>query len=178
MNRTVAWLAAAGLHSGGLAVVGWWGGNAAAPWLIAALVAGQLLESAVAPDRPDTADASAAVIGGLVLAVVLVSLSTPGTGWPPGAGIVGVGFALRAWAIRTLGPQFLDGVAHLPVHPRIRRGPYRWIRHPGALGTLLITGGAAATLSSATGAGLVGMGLAPVLWWRIRAEERQFTPPP
>lgn len=49
--------------------------------------------------------------------------------WP----LVGLFFALqvvRVWIILTLGPFWTTRIITVPGAPLVRRGPYRWIRHP------------------------------------------------
>jgi methyltransferase len=53
----------------------------------------------------------------------------PWLGWPMLAVVVGTQ-ALRWWCVRTLGPQWNTRIVVIPDLPLIRRGPYRWLRHP------------------------------------------------
>jgi protein-S-isoprenylcysteine O-methyltransferase Ste14 len=167
-------LVAVGVHAAMLAALGWIGGSADAPWLIAALLAWQLAESAAAAPRVETADGSARAIGWGVLVVVACALLLPGrAGWVvAGLALLAGGLAVRVWAIRTLGPAFLDGLALLPRHPRISAGPYRFVDHPGDLGLLVALVGVAAVTGSAAALGVLALGLVPLLGWRVRAEER------
>ena len=41
-----------------------------------------------------------------------------------------VSMALRYWAIGTLGERWSTRIICRPGEPAIRRGPYRWMRHP------------------------------------------------
>ncbi|SBV50890.1 transcriptional regulator [Xanthomonas bromi] len=47
------------------------------------------------------------------------------------------GLALRVWAMQVLARWFTVDVAIQPDHPLVRRGPYRWLRHPSCTGALL-----------------------------------------
>lgn len=53
----------------------------------------------------------------------------PGLGWPSLAVVV-LAQALRWWCIRALGPSWNTRVVVVPGGPRVRSGPYRWLRHP------------------------------------------------
>lgn len=139
---------------------------------VTGLVLAQLAEASVAPDRPDTADGWARATGATVLCGVLAALLLPGRGHLAGAGLVAVGAGLRVWAILTLGPLFLDGVALLPGHARVRRGPYRWLAHPAVVGTVLIVLGTAAVTGSWPALVLTLGALVPLQWARTRAEDR------
>ncbi len=52
--------------------------------------------------------------------------------------ILGAGFALRTWAIRTLGRWFTVDVVIRPGHELVTRGPFRVIRHPSYTGLALV----------------------------------------
>lgn len=41
--------------------------------------------------------------------------------------------AARIWVVATLGPYWTTRVLSLPGAPLVRRGPYRWVRHPNYL---------------------------------------------
>jgi methyltransferase len=55
----------------------------------------------------------------------------------PMLGLLGVGTALRYWAIRTLGERWSTRVIVVPGAPLVGGGPYRWLRHPNYLGVVL-----------------------------------------
>jgi protein-S-isoprenylcysteine O-methyltransferase Ste14 len=66
----------------------------------------------------------------------------PGLGWL-GVVLGGCGLALRLWAVLTLRERFTRTLL-VQEHQSIERGgPYRWIRHPGYLGSLLCLNGVA-----------------------------------
>jgi methyltransferase len=50
-------------------------------------------------------------------------------GWPMLA-VVTLSQALRRWCVATLGQHWNTLVIVLPEAPLVRRGPYRWLRHP------------------------------------------------
>ncbi len=47
-----------------------------------------------------------------------------------GLAFLGAAKALKFWAIASLGRLWTFRVLLLPNHPRVTRGPYRWLRHP------------------------------------------------
>lgn len=53
----------------------------------------------------------------------------PWLGWPMVA-LVLLAEALRWWCIAALGPRWNSRVIVVPGLPLVRRGPYRWLRHP------------------------------------------------
>jgi methyltransferase len=61
----------------------------------------------------------------------------PGPTWPLWLALFLLGQALRVWAIRTLGERWNVRVWVVPGEPPIRRGPYRWLRHPNYLAVVL-----------------------------------------
>jgi len=74
---------------------------------------------------------------------------------PPNAPIqwwlIGAFAALQAgrlWVIASLGPRWTTRVIVMPGAPLVRRGPYRWLRHPN----YLIVAGEIAVLPLALGA--------------------------
>lgn len=89
---------------------------------------------------------------------------------------VGVGLGLTAgallvWTFRTLGPNLTDTVVTRAEHSLVTSGPYRWVRHPLYLATLLAA--LANGLVTANG-WVLGCGLAAfaLLMIRSRTEER------
>lgn len=77
----------------------------------------------------------------------------------------------RLWVIASLGPFWTTRVITLPGAPLIRRGPYRWLRHPN----YLIVAGEIAVLPLAFGAWTIALVFsvanALLLAYRIRIEE-------
>ena len=96
----------------------------------------------------------------------------PGGLWPLWLGLWVGAHALRMAAVRALGDRWHVRVWVVPGEPRIRRGPYRRLRHPNYIavalellsGTLLF--GAWRTAGLVTAVNLVAVGA------RIRVEER------
>jgi protein-S-isoprenylcysteine O-methyltransferase len=60
-----------------------------------------------------------------------------------GVGIGLAGVALRLWAVLTLRERYTRTLLVNDEHPIARDGPYRWVRHPGYLGSLLSLNGLA-----------------------------------
>lgn len=76
----------------------------------------------------------------------------------------------RVWVIASLGRYWTTRIISNPAVPLIRRGPYRWIRHPNYLIVVLEI----AVLPLAFGAWKIALAFSlanvAVLWWRIRIE--------
>ena len=80
--------------------------------------------------------------------------------------------AARVWVVATLGPYWTTRVLSLPGAPLVRRGPYRWVRHPN----YLIVTAEIAVLPLAFGAWWIAIAFslanALLLYHRIGVEER------
>ena len=112
------------------------------------------------------------LLGGALAEVYLADRPFyPWLGYPMLA-IVLAAQALRWWCIRTLGPQWNTRIIVVPGLPLVTSGPYRWLRHPnyvavvaeGVALPLVHTAWLTATLFTALNL--------PLLWWRIRVEDR------
>jgi methyltransferase len=83
--------------------------------------------------------------------------------------------ALRVWVVATLGPYWTTRIITLPGAPLIRRGPYKYVRHPN----YLIVAGEIASLPLVFGeiwvAAIFSLLNAAVLSWRIKVENRALT---
>lgn len=97
--------------------------------------------------------------------------------WPTlviGATLVVAGAVLRGWAVWTLGRFFRRVVTIETGQTLVRRGPYRWLRHPAYTGSLLAFFGIGLALGSWVGAvicvTLTFVGHLP----RIRVEEAEL----
>jgi len=96
---------------------------------------------------------------------------------PPVAGPIGLtvqasGLALRAWSMRTLGASYTRTLRTDAEQRVVTTGPYRWVRHPGYTGSLLIWTGFAVTSRSMPVIGVVVGLLGRVYQRRVRAEEQ------
>ncbi len=60
-----------------------------------------------------------------------------------GVGLGGCGIALRLWAVLQLRERYSRTLFVQDEHAIERGGPYRWVRHPGYLGSLLALNGVA-----------------------------------
>jgi methyltransferase len=80
--------------------------------------------------------------------------------------------ALRIWVISTLGPYWTTRIISLPGEPLVRRGPYRFVRHPNYL---IVTGEIAIfplVFGQVTNALVFSALNVVMLAWRIREENR------
>jgi methyltransferase len=77
----------------------------------------------------------------------------------------------RVWVLLSLGRFWTTRIITLPGAPLVRRGPYRFLRHPNYLVVELEI----VSLPLAFGAGWIalvfGLANATLLLWRVRAEE-------
>jgi protein-S-isoprenylcysteine O-methyltransferase Ste14 len=93
--------------------------------------------------------------------------------WREGAAVVALaistlGYALAAWSVVSLGRSFALLVS---VRTIVRRGPYRWVRHPMYLGYLLLFAGIAIAAPSPGVIVLCAIYLVLTVW-RAVLEER------
>jgi len=79
--------------------------------------------------------------------------------------------AARVWVIASLGPYWTTRIISVPGVPLVKRGPYRFVRHPN----YLVVAGEILALPLAFGeiwvAILFSLANAAILYWRIRQEE-------
>jgi protein-S-isoprenylcysteine O-methyltransferase len=69
----------------------------------------------------------------------------PGLPWSAWLGVAlgACGIALRLWAVLRLRERYTKTLLVHDEHAIERGGPYRWVRHPGYLGSLLVLNGIA-----------------------------------
>jgi protein-S-isoprenylcysteine O-methyltransferase Ste14 len=95
-------------------------------------------------DRGTRAIISVGLAGSIWIAILLrgwvPALDTPAPVAVTAAGVavIGVGLAVRIWAVLTLGASFSTFIRVDADQPLVTRGPYRWVRHPSYTGLLLI----------------------------------------
>ncbi len=109
-----------------------------------------------------------------IVAIVLAWPHPPPIYWLPLAAFI-VLQLLRVWVLATLGPYWTTRIITLPGAPLVKRGPYRFIRHPNY--TVVI--GEIAVLPLVFGEWKIAIAFsllnAAVLTLRIREEERALT---
>ncbi|MGE0658964.1 MAG: isoprenylcysteine carboxylmethyltransferase family protein, partial [Reyranellaceae bacterium] len=78
--------------------------------------------------------------------------------------------ALRVWIVLSLGPYWTTRIVTVPGAPLVRRGPYRYLRHPN----YVVVTGEIAVLPLIFGAWEIALVFsilnAALLWHRIRIE--------
>ena len=108
----------------------------------------------------------------------LVARRLPGRPLPRPATAVGpavqaAGTAIRAWSMQTLGGSYTRTLrTEGDAQPVVDSGPYRWVRHPGYAGSLLIWTGFATSTRSAPVVALTTALLGIAYARRITAEEQ------
>lgn len=109
----------------------------------------------------------------LLLAIEVLALGArPGREWPLWAGAWLAAQALRYAAVHALGERWTVRIWALPGAPLVRRGPYRFLRHPNYAAVALELLAAPLAFGAWRTALVVGTLNALVLRARIRAEER------
>ena len=112
------------------------------------------------------------------LAPVLTRLRAgrlPPASGPVGAGMMVAGLALRAWSMRTLGAYYSRTLRTTSDQRVVEHGPYRVIRHPGYLGSVMVwTGFALASGSAAAALGVAAL-MGNAYGRRIVSEEAMLT---
>lgn len=106
----------------------------------------------------------------LVAMAVSIPPQTPPNWWL--IGIFALLQAARVWVIASLGPYWTTRVVTVPGTTLVRRGPYRFVRHPN----YAIVAAEIAVLPLAFGAVAIAVAFtllnAALLAWRIRVEDR------
>jgi methyltransferase len=79
--------------------------------------------------------------------------------------------ALRVWTLASLGPYWTTRIITLPGAPLVRRGPYRFLRHPNYLVVSLEIALLPLVFGEVVVAAVFTLLNAAALAWRIRQEE-------
>ncbi len=125
-----------------------------------------------ARDRGTTATAYAAfLLVGLALAITLPGPRFGPTARAAGASVAVAALVFRVWAMRSLGAYYTRTLRVVEGQRVVERGPYRWVRHPGYLSSLLIWPGAAVASGSVAGFAVASVLLGISYGRRIRVEE-------
>ena len=78
--------------------------------------------------------------------------------------------AARIWVIASLGPYWTTRIITLPGAPLVRRGPYRWLRHPNYLVVVLEIAVLPLAFDAVGIAIVFSLLNAAMLWHRVRIE--------
>lgn len=106
-----------------------------------------------------------------LMAMLWVALGEPAVNYP----LIGIFLVLQAgrvWVLTTLGRYWTTRIITMPGAPMIRRGPFRFVRHPNYLVVALEIVVLPLAFGRIDLAVLFGSANVAVLAWRIRAEER------
>ncbi len=107
--------------------------------------------------------------GWLAAMAIVVSSSTPVNWYLIAAyALVQVG---RLWIFASLRERWTTRIIVLPGAPLVRRGPYRFLRHPNYAVVVLEIALLPCALHAYWIAGLFTLLNAALLWWRVRAED-------
>jgi methyltransferase len=106
---------------------------------------------------------------GWLVALFLAAVPATRISWPI-VGLFLVLQGLRVWTVSSLGRFWTTRIVALPDAPLVRRGPYRWLRHPN----YAIVAAELAVLPLAFGLWKIALVVSalnlPLLAWRIRVE--------
>jgi protein-S-isoprenylcysteine O-methyltransferase Ste14 len=105
---------------------------------------------------------------------VLPSVQLPEAVAWAGVGLGMLGFAIRVWAMRVLGRFYTRTLVTTADQRVVREGPYRLVRHPGYLGSMLVWTGAAASSGNLLSVLAVTALMTVAYAYRIRTEERML----
>jgi protein-S-isoprenylcysteine O-methyltransferase Ste14 len=122
------------------------------------------------------------IVVSYVAAVILLALVAPATSWPrlaigaraAAASLALAGLGLRWWSMVVLGRFYTRTLVTTTNQAVVRSGPYRIVRHPGYLGSLMTWTGAALALAPPAIAGLIGVILLLAYLRRVHHEERML----
>jgi protein-S-isoprenylcysteine O-methyltransferase Ste14 len=129
---------------------------------------------ATSADQGTTAMIVGAFSAALILAPIVRRLprtQLPALAGPTGLVIEGAGLAVRAWSMAELKASYTRTLRIEGNQGLIESGPYRYLRHPGYLGSLLTWTGFALASRSIPVTALVGGLLGGAYRRRILAEE-------
>ena len=93
---------------------------------------------------------------------------------PAGVGVMAAGLVLRAWSMRALGRYYSRTLRTASGQVVVESGPYRVIRHPGYLGSIMVWTGFGAASGSAAAALAVAALMGAAYSRRIAAEEHML----
>jgi protein-S-isoprenylcysteine O-methyltransferase Ste14 len=116
----------------------------------------------------------ASLLGAILASALHLAPIAGESWWPVVAGLVLIwgGLAFRAWSIYTLGRFFKLTVVIQDDHRVIETGPYRVLRHPSYLGSIIAMTGLGLTEGDWISVAIMLLGTFTAFVIRIRIEER------
>jgi protein-S-isoprenylcysteine O-methyltransferase len=116
----------------------------------------------------------ASLVGSIAASVAGVATIAGPPWWPVIAGVtlIWIGSAFRAWSIFTLGRFFKVMVVIQDDHQVIERGPYRVLRHPSYLGSIIAMTGLGLAEGDWASMAIALLGTSAAFMIRIQVEER------
>ena len=107
--------------------------------------------------------------GGWLIAILL--LAKPAASPAPALlAIFLLSQALRFWTLASIGRWWTTRIISAPHFPRIKRGPYRFLRHPNYLVVVIEIAVVPLLLGAMWVALVFSLLNAMLLWWRIKVE--------
>ena len=88
-----------------------------------------------------------------------------------GIGLMLLGLLLRIWAAHTLGAFYTRTLVVGTHQVLVEKGPYRWLRHPGYFGDMVLWLGAGLASGNLLIVAAIGAILLPAYIYRIHVEE-------
>jgi len=116
--------------------------------------------------------------GGSMLALMgaaFLGMETPGAftsalAWV-GVAIMALGLLLRIWSARTLGEFYTRTLLVSGRQQLVESGPYRWLRHPGYSGDIVLLLGAGVASGNVFVLAVIALMVLPAYAYRIHVEE-------
>jgi len=109
-----------------------------------------------------------------LVAILFALPAAPRIYWPCLAAFLALQ-AARVWIIASLGPYWTTRIITLDKEPLVRRGPYRFVRHPNYIVVALEIAVLPLAFGEVWVAAVFTILNAAVLSWRIRQEDRALS---
>lgn len=128
-------------------------------------------------DRGSTRYVGLAFGGSMLALIAATFLSAQAPGALPaalawvGVVVMALGLLLRIWSARTLGEFYTRTLLVSGRQQLVESGPYRWLRHPGYSGDIILLLGAGAASGNAFVLAIIALMVLPAYRYRIHVEE-------
>ncbi len=88
-----------------------------------------------------------------------------------GVAVMALGLLVRVWSARTLGEFYTRTLLVSGRQQLVESGPYRWLRHPGYSGDIVLLLGAGAATGNVFVFAVIALMVLPAYGYRIHVEE-------